>query len=54
MYIEVAVETPVNLSKKQRDLLKEFENSGGGKSTSPESESFFAKVKDFWADLKQD
>jgi len=54
MYIEVAVETPVNLSKKQRDLLKEFETSGGNKSTSPESESFFAKVKEFWEDLKQD
>ena len=54
MYIEVAVETPVNLSKKQRDLLKEFETAGGGKSHSPESESFFTKVKDFWADLKED
>lgn len=54
MYIEVAVETPVNLSKKQRDLLKEFDTSGGNKSTSPESESFFTKVKEFWADLKED
>lgn len=54
MYIEVAVETPVNLSKKQKDLLKEFEMANGGKSTSPESESFFSKVKDFWADLKED
>ncbi len=54
MYIEVAVETPVNLSKKQRDLLKEFEHAGGSKPTSPESENFFTKVKEFWADLKQD
>ena len=54
MYIEVAVETPVNLSKKQRELLKEFDSASGGKTTSPESESFFSKVKDFWADLKQD
>lgn len=53
MYIEVAVETPVNLSKKQKDLLKEFESASGGKSTSPESESFFAKVKEFWEDLKE-
>ena len=53
MYIEVAVETPVNLSKKQKDLLKEFDTSGGGKTTSPESESFFSKVKEFWADLKE-
>lgn len=54
MYIEVAVETPVNLSKKQRELLKEFDSANGGKSTSPESESFFSKVKEFWADLKED
>lgn len=54
MYIEVAVETPVNLSKKQRELLKEFDSASGGKTTSPESESFFTKVKEFWADLKQD
>ncbi|MBX9725799.1 MAG: molecular chaperone DnaJ [Rickettsiales bacterium] len=53
MYIEVAVETPVNLSKKQKDLLKEFDTASGGKSTSPESESFFSKVKEFWADLKE-
>ncbi|MFZ4540576.1 MAG: molecular chaperone DnaJ [Rickettsiales bacterium] len=53
MYIEVAVETPVNLSKKQRDLLKEFDAASGNKPTSPESESFFAKVKEFWEDLKE-
>lgn len=53
MYIEVAVETPVNLSKKQKDMLKEFDTAGGGKPTSPESESFFSKVKEFWEDLKE-
>jgi molecular chaperone DnaJ len=52
MYIEVAVETPVNLTKKQKDLLKEFDSTGG-KETSPESENFFTKVKEFWADLKE-
>lgn len=46
MYIEVNVETPVNLSKKQKELLKEFEKSG--EHTSPESEGFFKKVKEFW------
>ncbi|MBN67229.1 MAG: molecular chaperone DnaJ, partial [Rickettsiales bacterium] len=51
MYIEVQVETPVKMNKKQKDLLREFEKSGGG--TSPESESFFDKVKEFWADLKE-
>ncbi len=53
MYIEVHVETPVNLSKKQKELLKEFDAAGGHKSTSPETESFFAKVKEFWEDLKE-
>jgi molecular chaperone DnaJ len=53
MYIEVAVETPVNLSKKQKDLLREFDAAGGGKSVNPESESFFTKVKEFWEDLKE-
>lgn len=53
MYIEVQVETPVNLNKKQKDLLREFEGATTGGSTSPESEGFFAKVKEFWEDLKE-
>ena len=53
MYIEVAVETPVNLSKKQKDLLRDFDANTGGKSTSPAVENFFSKVKDFWEELKE-
>lgn len=54
MYLEVQVETPVNLSKKQKDLLKEFDSTAaGGKSTSPAFESFFSKVKEFWEELKE-
>lgn len=52
MYIHVQVETPVNLSKKQKDLLRDFDNSGGGKN-SPESAGFFDKVKELWDDLKE-
>lgn len=52
MYIHVQVETPVNLSKKQKDLLKEFDKASTTKN-SPESESFFSKVKEFWEDLKE-
>lgn len=52
MYIEVHAETPVNLTKKQKDLLKEFDSESGNKSN-PESEGFFTKVKEFWADLKE-
>jgi molecular chaperone DnaJ len=52
MYIEVAVETPVNLSKKQKEMLREFDKTAE-KETSPESEGFFKKVKEFWDDLKE-
>ncbi len=50
MYIQALVETPVNLTKRQKDLLQEFADAGGAK-TSPESEGFFARVKDLWDDL---
>ena len=52
MYVEARIETPVNLSRKQRELLQEFEKAGVGRSSSPESEGFFTKVKEFWEDLK--
>ncbi len=55
MFIDVLVETPVNLSKRQEELLQEFdsEKPGSGKtSTSPESEGFFARVKELWEDIK--
>ena len=41
-----------DLQSKQRELLQEFEAAGAGRSYSPESEGFFAKVKEFWEDLK--
>jgi len=46
MYIQVSVETPVNLSKKQKTLLKEFESEK--RDNSPQSEGFFSKAKTFW------
>ncbi len=52
MYIEIAVETPVNLSKKQKELLEEFSGQGKTRNNSPESQGFFSKVKDLWDDLK--
>jgi len=51
MYVEIAVETPVNLTKEQKELLREFETEGKGKKTSPQSEGFFTRVKEFWGDL---
>jgi len=54
MFIEAAVETPVNLSRRQQELLREFDEAGAkGKSTSPESEGFFTKVKEFWDGLTE-
>ncbi len=46
MYIQVAVETPVNLTRRQRELLAEFEREA--RNNSPESEGFFARAKAFW------
>jgi molecular chaperone DnaJ len=52
MFCEIVVETPVNLTKRQKELLQEFERAGDG-STHPESEGFFAKVKDLWEELRE-
>ncbi len=54
MYVDIAVETPVNLSKRQKELLEEFTGLGTkeGKNNSPETAGFFNKVKEFWGDLK--
>ncbi|WP_119679712.1 molecular chaperone DnaJ [Indioceanicola profundi] len=53
LYIQVMVETPVNLTKKQQELLKEFEKAGKADGHHPESEGFFAKVKELWTDLTE-
>jgi len=47
MLIQVQVETPQNLSRKQRELLEEFEAEANGRG-SPEHEGFFAKAKEFF------
>ena len=53
MYIQAQIETPVNLTRRQQELLREFETSGKGKrSHSPEAEGFFTRVKELWDDLK--
>ena len=50
MFIELAVETPVNLTSKQKELLKEFEALS--EDNNPESKSFFKSVKGFWDSMK--
>src|SRR5216683_2803256 len=46
MYVQVLVETPQKLTKRQRELLNEFERLSS-KDTHPESAGFFGKVKEF-------
>ncbi|WP_282604713.1 molecular chaperone DnaJ [Pelagibius sp. Alg239-R121] len=53
MYVEVSVETPVSLTKRQQELLREFEEEGDNRKTNPESHGFFSRVKDFWEDLTE-
>ena len=53
MYVLASVETPMALTKRQQELLKEFEKEGEGGKTSPESEGFFARVKEFFEDLRE-
>jgi molecular chaperone DnaJ len=53
MYVEVNAETPVNLTKRQRELLREFESESKDRKHHPESEGFFTRVKEFWDDLTE-
>ncbi len=50
MLIELAVETPVNLTSRQKEMLREFDKLS--EDNNPESSSFFSKVKSFWDSMK--
>ncbi|MGB0492435.1 MAG: molecular chaperone DnaJ [Rhodobacteraceae bacterium] len=50
MFIEMAVETPVNLTARQKELLQEFEELS--EDNNPETNSFFSSVKTFWESMK--
>jgi len=47
LYIQVAVETPQNLTRRQRELLEEFQEISLA-SNSPESSGFFSRMKQFF------
>ncbi len=51
MLVEVSVEVPVNLSKRQKELLEEFQLEAVEANNSPQSQGFFSKVKDFFGDF---
>ena len=54
MYVQAVVETPVNLTKRQQELLREFDKEGDSrKANHPESEGFFSRVKEFFEDLRE-
>ena len=46
LYVELAVETPVHLTKRQKELLAEFAAEAEQNKTHPESESFITRVKE--------
>jgi molecular chaperone DnaJ len=48
LFVELRVETPVKLSKKQKELLRNFETESPA-GCHPDSESFFARMKEFLA-----
>ena len=50
MYVQIVVETPQNLSRRQRELLEEFERVSNPQNN-PESAGFFTRVKDFFDSL---
>jgi molecular chaperone DnaJ len=50
MLIELSVETPVNLTARQKELLREFEQLS--EENNPEGKTFFSKVKGFWDGMK--
>ena len=47
MYVQVVVETPQNLTKRQRELLTEFQKLSSNE-TNPESAGFFGRAKEFF------
>ena len=51
LYVEAVVETPVSLTRKQKQILEEFAETNSA-ATSPQSTGFFDRVRDLWEDLK--
>jgi molecular chaperone DnaJ len=53
LYCEVMVETPVNLTKRQKELLEELDDSihTGGSKHSPQESSWADKIKSFFDDI---
>lgn len=52
LYIELRVETPVNLTTRQKEIIEEFRKIEAEHNNSPQSSDFFDKVKGFWDNIK--
>lgn len=48
----VVLETPINLSKKQKEMLEELRSSMKGQKNSPKQDSWFEGMKNFFGDMK--
>ena len=53
LYVEAMVETPVSLTKRQKELLTEF-TEYESEETSPQSTGFFERVKDLWGEFREE
>ena len=52
LVVEIIVETPTRLSARQKELLREFQETETGEEC-PESAGFFAKLKNAWSDMTE-
>ncbi|RIY02831.1 molecular chaperone DnaJ [Aureimonas flava] len=50
LFIQISIETPQSLSRRQRELLQEFEDISSSEN-SPQSTGFFSRMKDFFEGL---
>lgn len=52
LVVEIAVETPTKLSARQKELLREFQETETGDEC-PQSKGFFERIKEAWTDLTE-
>lgn len=53
MFVDLVVEVPVNLTKKQKDLLEDFAKTLKHEKNSPQSSGFIKKVKEIWSGFSE-
>lgn len=53
IFIQALVETPVNLNKRQKELLAAFAKESQSVDNNPESAGFLDRLRDFWEDLTE-